>query len=334
MWLVYTPLLTYRHAEGERGSELIPGLAERLPEISADGMTYRLRLREGLKYSDGTAVKASDFEHTVKRLLALGSAATGFLRRRARRRRVPQAPRAGRGHRRNQDRRRLALDRDRAQRPGRHLLERPGHALRRRGAGRHAVPQPHEDPSARRGAVPYRSLVGRQRLRDGACGGLRAAGRPGREARQDHDEGRGAAPCDPGRAARQARLHAGPAPAGPAARGAISWRSLPRGAHRGHELLLPQLERAALRQAGRPPGGEPGHQRGRPGSCIRRTDGAHVQLPAARHARLREARSVPLRLTRQEHRHRPGQALGPAGGRQRGAGEGLGPRSRIPGPRR
>ena len=79
MWLVYTPLLTYRHAEGQRGTELIPGLAEKLPEISADGMTYRLRLREGLTYSDGKAVKASDFEHTVKRLLELGSAATGFF---------------------------------------------------------------------------------------------------------------------------------------------------------------------------------------------------------------------------------------------------------------
>ena len=31
MWLVYTPLLTYRHAEGQSGTELIPGLAEELP---------------------------------------------------------------------------------------------------------------------------------------------------------------------------------------------------------------------------------------------------------------------------------------------------------------
>ena len=61
------------------GTELIPGLAEDLPEISADGRTYRLRLREGLAYSDGTPVKASDFEQTVKRLLALESAATGFF---------------------------------------------------------------------------------------------------------------------------------------------------------------------------------------------------------------------------------------------------------------
>ncbi len=46
-WISYTPLLTYRHASGERGTELIPGLAERLPAISADGRTYTMRLRKG-----------------------------------------------------------------------------------------------------------------------------------------------------------------------------------------------------------------------------------------------------------------------------------------------
>src|SRR5215210_7336125 len=65
MWLVYTPLLTYRRAEGEAGSKLIPGLATDLPDISADGLTYRLTLRSGLEYSDGSPVKASDFEHTI-----------------------------------------------------------------------------------------------------------------------------------------------------------------------------------------------------------------------------------------------------------------------------
>src|ERR1044072_136311 len=58
-WLVYTPLLTYKHADGEAGQELIPGLAKDLPKISADGKTYELQLREGLKYSDGSPVKAS-----------------------------------------------------------------------------------------------------------------------------------------------------------------------------------------------------------------------------------------------------------------------------------
>lgn len=79
LWLVYTPLLTYEHAEGEEGSELVPGLAEDLPEVSEDGTRYELRLREGLEYSDGTAVRAGDFEHAIKRVLALESPGTPFF---------------------------------------------------------------------------------------------------------------------------------------------------------------------------------------------------------------------------------------------------------------
>src|SRR5918998_1773511 len=78
LWLVYTPLLSYRHAEGAAGAELIPGLAEALPEISEDGLTYTLKLRDGLKYSDGTDVKASDFEHAIKRVLNLESGGSAF----------------------------------------------------------------------------------------------------------------------------------------------------------------------------------------------------------------------------------------------------------------
>ncbi|MEX1141720.1 MAG: ABC transporter substrate-binding protein [Thermoleophilaceae bacterium] len=76
LWVVYTPPLTYRHAEGEEGSELIPGVAEAMPEISDGGRTYRFTVREGLEYSDGTPVRASDFEHAVKRVLALESGGT------------------------------------------------------------------------------------------------------------------------------------------------------------------------------------------------------------------------------------------------------------------
>ena len=78
LWTVYTPLLSYKHEEGAAGAELIPGLAEALPEISEDGKTYTLKLREGLKFSDGTDVKASDFEHTIKRVLNLESGGSAF----------------------------------------------------------------------------------------------------------------------------------------------------------------------------------------------------------------------------------------------------------------
>jgi peptide/nickel transport system substrate-binding protein len=79
LWVVYTPLLTYEHAEGEDGAELMPGLAEDLPEISEDGRRYELRLREGLEYSDGTRVRASDFEHAIKRVFSLESPGTPFF---------------------------------------------------------------------------------------------------------------------------------------------------------------------------------------------------------------------------------------------------------------
>jgi peptide/nickel transport system substrate-binding protein len=73
LWLVYTPPLTYRRAEGSEGAELIPGVAEALPKISADGKAYAFTIRKGLKYSDRSPVRASDFEHAVKRVLNLES---------------------------------------------------------------------------------------------------------------------------------------------------------------------------------------------------------------------------------------------------------------------
>lgn len=79
LWPAYSSLLTYPHAEGADGSTLVPGLAEALPTISADGKTYRLKLRSGLKYSDGTPAKASDFEHSIKRVLNLESGGSFFF---------------------------------------------------------------------------------------------------------------------------------------------------------------------------------------------------------------------------------------------------------------
>jgi peptide/nickel transport system substrate-binding protein len=75
---VYIPLLTYKHANGEEGSEVIPGLAEELPKISNGGKTYTLKLRPGLKYSDGTPVKASDFPFAVERMITLNSGGSSF----------------------------------------------------------------------------------------------------------------------------------------------------------------------------------------------------------------------------------------------------------------
>jgi peptide/nickel transport system substrate-binding protein len=75
----YIPLLTYAHAEGTAGSEVIPGLAEDLPKQSNGGKTYELTLRDGLQYSDGRPVRASDFKASVERLFEIESGASPFF---------------------------------------------------------------------------------------------------------------------------------------------------------------------------------------------------------------------------------------------------------------
>lgn len=78
MYDTYLPLLTYAHADGKAGTEVVPALAESLPRITDGGKTYTLTLRKGLKYSDGTPVKASDFPATVERVFKLNSPGSSF----------------------------------------------------------------------------------------------------------------------------------------------------------------------------------------------------------------------------------------------------------------
>jgi peptide/nickel transport system substrate-binding protein len=74
----YIPLLTYKHAEGPEGAEVVPGLAKEMPKISNGGKTYTLFLRPGLKYSNGEPVKASDFTYAVERCFKTNSGGSVF----------------------------------------------------------------------------------------------------------------------------------------------------------------------------------------------------------------------------------------------------------------
>jgi peptide/nickel transport system substrate-binding protein len=78
MYDTYIPLLTYAHDEGEAGNQIVPGLAESLPRVTDGGKTYTLKLRKGLEYSDGTAVKASDFKASVERMFKLNSSGSPY----------------------------------------------------------------------------------------------------------------------------------------------------------------------------------------------------------------------------------------------------------------
>ena len=66
-------LLSFKKVGGSDGTTLVPDLATALPEVSADGLTYRFPLREGIRYSNGAPVRPEDFRHAVERAIALNA---------------------------------------------------------------------------------------------------------------------------------------------------------------------------------------------------------------------------------------------------------------------
>jgi peptide/nickel transport system substrate-binding protein len=75
---IWTGLVGYKHVAGPDGATIVPYLAESMPKISADGKTYDFTLRKGLKYSDGSPVKASDFKYSIERDFKMDSPGVGF----------------------------------------------------------------------------------------------------------------------------------------------------------------------------------------------------------------------------------------------------------------
>jgi peptide/nickel transport system substrate-binding protein len=83
VWVSYLGLYTYAHRNGAAGGSVIPGLATGAPKITNGGKTYTMTLRKGLRYSNGRAVRASDFRYSIERALKLnwggGSFYTGNI---------------------------------------------------------------------------------------------------------------------------------------------------------------------------------------------------------------------------------------------------------------
>ncbi len=74
----YTGLVTYAHKDGAAALTVIPGLATAVPTVSNGGKTYTATLRPGLKFSNGAAVKASDFTYSIERALKLNWGGSAF----------------------------------------------------------------------------------------------------------------------------------------------------------------------------------------------------------------------------------------------------------------
>jgi oligopeptide transport system substrate-binding protein len=59
-------------------SQLTPYAAAAVPSVAADGVTYTIKLKTGLKWSDGTAVTAADFVYGIMRGYNLNVSAAGY----------------------------------------------------------------------------------------------------------------------------------------------------------------------------------------------------------------------------------------------------------------
>jgi ABC-type transport system substrate-binding protein len=81
---IYESLLAYHWLKVPY--ELIPNLAEAMPEISKDGITYTFKIRKGVLFQDdaafpngkGRELEASDFVYSIKRLADSKSQANGW----------------------------------------------------------------------------------------------------------------------------------------------------------------------------------------------------------------------------------------------------------------
>jgi ABC-type transport system substrate-binding protein len=81
---IYEGLLSYHWLK--LPYELIPNLAEAMPVISADGMTYTFKIKKGVRFQDdiafpggkGREMDASDFVYSIKRLADTKNQATGW----------------------------------------------------------------------------------------------------------------------------------------------------------------------------------------------------------------------------------------------------------------
>jgi YVTN family beta-propeller protein len=73
--LVYDGLVAVRRVGALSGSTLVPDLAVAIPAPTDNGLTYTFTLHKGIRYSDGTAVKASDFVLGLHRALIEGTPA-------------------------------------------------------------------------------------------------------------------------------------------------------------------------------------------------------------------------------------------------------------------
>ena len=73
----YDTLVTFQRVGGSGGLLLVPDLALVVPAPTAGGREYTFVIRPGVRYSDGTLVRAADFRYALERTLDLNDQGAG-----------------------------------------------------------------------------------------------------------------------------------------------------------------------------------------------------------------------------------------------------------------
>ena len=74
--LVYDGLTGFRRVGGSEGTQPLPNLAVSIPTARDGGKTYTFRLRPGVRYADGRAVRPEDFRRALERSYELAGTPT------------------------------------------------------------------------------------------------------------------------------------------------------------------------------------------------------------------------------------------------------------------
>ncbi|AQU87819.1 peptide ABC transporter substrate-binding protein [Komagataeibacter nataicola] len=75
--VMYDGLLTYPKLEGPAGNQVVPDLAEAMPEPRDGGRTWVFTLREGIRFSDGAPVTVEDVAASLRRIFKVGTPTAG-----------------------------------------------------------------------------------------------------------------------------------------------------------------------------------------------------------------------------------------------------------------
>ena len=69
--VVYDGLVAFRRVPGPAGLGLVPDLADAVPSPTDEGRLYTFHIRPGLRFSDGTPVRASDAAASLRRIFRI-----------------------------------------------------------------------------------------------------------------------------------------------------------------------------------------------------------------------------------------------------------------------